>query len=466
MTEVGLGQLGLGQRGSELIAEDAALARAGLAILDANWLGHATRASSRLYPHQWSWDAACIAIAYSHFDQARAETELRSLFEGQWRNGLLPHIRFTDGARYFPGPEFWQTELSPDAPSHPRTSGIVQPPVHATAVWQVYRNALDIERAEAFLRELLPRLAAWHEYLYRERTRDGEGLVELWHPWESGIDNSPLWDEALARITPPDDEIPEYKRVDTEVVDSSQRPTNAEYDRYAYLVKCYRERAYDQARIRAECPFAIQDVLFNAILVAGGPRPRFDRPRRRRGSASRSSAAAATTRSSLDSKLWSEADGMYLDYDLRVGAHVPARTWGGLAPLYCGVSAERASRLLDTVHAFAVAAGRRLGRPVRGGRRSLVRPGPLLARAGLAHDQLGHPPRAAAARLRRGGAAAARSTQLGLARAGGFWEHYNAKTGEGQGTEQLSWTAAIVLDLLLARPGDTPAITRISGERS
>jgi len=464
LTDVGLGQLGLGQRGSQLIAEDAALARAGLAILDANWLGHATRASSRLYPHQWSWDAACIAIAYSHFHQARAETELRSLFEGQWRNGLLPHIRFTDGARYFPGPEFWQTELSPDAPAHPRTSGIVQPPVHATAVWQVYRNALDIERAEAFLRELLPRLAAWHEYLYRERTRDGEGLVELWHPWESGIDNSPLWDEALARITPPDDEIPEYKRVDTEVVDSSQRPTNAEYDRYAYLVKCYRERAYDQARIRAECPFAIQDVLFNAILVRAGqdlasiarvvgedPEP-YER-------------AAETTRSSLDSKLWSEADGMYLDYDLRADAPIRARTWGGLAPLYCGVVPDRADRLLGTVRRFAV--------DLDGG----------WAVASVSEDDPSFDP----ARywrgpvwpmiswviylgLRRHGfddeADQLRSTQLDLARSGGFWEHYNATTGEGQGTEHLSWTAAIVLDLLLAPPGDSSVLTRISGERS
>ena len=347
------------------LAEDAALARAGLAILDANWLGHATRASSRLYPHQWSWDAACIAIAYSHFDQARAETELRSLFEGQWRNGLLPHIRFTDGARYFPGPEFWQTELSPDAPAHPRTSGIVQPPVHATAVWQVYRNAADTERAEAFLRELMPKLAAWHDYLYRERTRDGEGLVEIWHPWESGIDNSPLWDEALARIAPPPEEIPEYQRVDTEVVDSSQRPTNAEYDRYAYLVKCYRERGYDQARIRAECPFAIQDVLFNSILAQAGedlasiarvvgedPEP-FER-------------AAATTRSSLETRSsGARPSGMYLDYDLRAGAPIPARTWGGLAPLYCGVAPERAERLARDRSRVRRHARRRLGRPVR-----------------------------------------------------------------------------------------------------
>src|SRR6266542_4945772 len=248
-----------------LARTDGDLANRAATVLEANWMGHATRASASLYPHRWSWDSACIAIGYSGWDQERAEAELRWLFAGQWADGLLPHIRFADDARYFPGPEFWQTDLSPNAPEHPKTSGIVQPPVHATAVWHVYRHARDVERAKGFLHELMPKLVAWHEYLYRERTRDGEGLVELWHPWESGTDNSPLWDDALSRIEL--DEVPSYKRVDIELVDSSQRPTNAEYDRYAYLVKCYRDVAYDQARIRAECPFAVQDVLFNAILV-------------------------------------------------------------------------------------------------------------------------------------------------------------------------------------------------------
>ena len=459
MTEVGLGL-----RGSELLAEDAALARAGLAILDENWLGHATRASSRLYPHQWSWDAACIAIAYSHFDQARAETELRSVFEGQWRNGLLPHIRFTDETRYFPGPEFWQTELSPDAPVHPRTSGIVQPPVHATAVWQVYRNAADTDRAEAFLRQLMPGLVAWHGYLYRLRTREGGGLVDIWPRWLSVIHNPRVWHAALGRIVPPPEEIPAYQRVDTEVVDSSQRPTNADYDRYAYLVKCYRDRGYDQARIRAECPFAIQNVLFNAILVQAGqdlasiarvvgadPEP-FE-------------LAADLTRSSLDSKLWSEPDGMYLDYDVRADTPIPARTWSGLSPLYCGVVPERAERLLDTVRECAVTLDGGWAVPSVSADDPSFDParywrGPVwpmitwvihlgLRRHGFADE-----------------AEQLRSTQLGLARGGGFWEHYNASTGEGQGTEHLSWTAAIVLDLLLARPGETAVLTRISGERS
>jgi len=242
----------------------------------------------------------------------------------------------------------------PDAPAAPRTSGIVQPPVHATAVWQLYRNAVDRDRAERFLRELMPKLVAWHDYLYRERTRDHEGLVELWHPWESGTDNSPLWDEALGRIVLPEAEIPEYQRVDTEVVDSAQRPTNAEYDRYAYLVKCYRDVGYDQTRIREECPFAIQDVLFNAILV----RANHDLAEIARvlgEDAAPFEEWATRTQVGLDVKLWNEEQGIYLDYDLRAAAPVAARTWGGLAPLYGGVPSEaRARRLVETVHDFAV----------------------------------------------------------------------------------------------------------------
>ncbi len=277
-------------------------------MLDGNWLGHATRASSRLYPHQWSWDAACIAIAYSHFDQERAETELRSLFEGQWRNGLLPHIRFTDGARYFPGPEFWQTELSPDAPSAPRTSGIVQPPVHATAVWQLYRNAPDRERA----RGVPPRAdAAGSRPGTTTSTANARETARDWSssgtPGSRASDNSPLWDEALARITPPDGEIPDYQRVDTEVVDSSQRPTNAEYDRYAYLVKCYRDAGYDQARHPRGVPVRDPGRSLQRDPRPGGRGPRRDRPSVGEDPGRSSSCGERRARAST-SKLWSEAE--------------------------------------------------------------------------------------------------------------------------------------------------------------
>ena len=94
------------------------LAAAARAVLDANWLGAATRPSPRLYPHQWSWDAAFVAIGRACYDEERARTELESLFAAQWSNGLLPHIVFQPGAAgYFPGPEVWRTDVSPHAPA-------------------------------------------------------------------------------------------------------------------------------------------------------------------------------------------------------------------------------------------------------------------------------------------------------------------------------------------------------------
>ena len=139
-------------------------------VLDFNWTGRYTQPGPRLYPHQWSWDSAFIAIGYAHYNQGRATEELNHLFDSQWKNGLLPQIVFNpEFVEYFPGVDFWHADYSPHAPHHRKTSGVVQPPVHATAVLRVYQRAGDEAHARAFLEGALPRLVAWHEYLYRER---------------------------------------------------------------------------------------------------------------------------------------------------------------------------------------------------------------------------------------------------------------------------------------------------------
>ena len=81
------------------------------------------------------------------------------------------------------------------------------------------------------------------------------------------MDNSPLWDEALGRINPTADEIPDYQRVDVELADPFERPTDGEYDRYVYLVGLFRELDYRPDRIPDATPFALQSVLFNSLLV-------------------------------------------------------------------------------------------------------------------------------------------------------------------------------------------------------
>ena len=427
--------------------DSASLIGRALTVLAENSLGHATAPSRKLYPHQWSWDSAFIAIGYARSDQERAERELRSLFGGQWRDGLLPHIVFTEGARYFPGPEFWQTERSADAPVHPRTSGIIQPAVHGTAVWEVFRHAADRERAVAFARELLPKLRAWHEYLYRERTRDGGALVEIWHPWETGMDNSPLWDDALAQIELAPADVPAYERVDVEVAIADERPSDRDYDRYAFLVGRFRELDYDPGRIRELTPFAVRPVLFNSLLVQSNrdlaeladavdaDRGPFD-------------GWADATAAELD-ELWDEETGVYRDFDVRAGRPLSSWCAAGFAPLYAGVPAPaRAERVLETVAASALEIGSEgwaaTSLPPTDSRFDprLYWRGPVwpvlnwVLYRGLVRYGFDAP----AGRMR--------NAVLALARDGDFWEHYNPLTGRGHGGERFAWTAALVLDLV------------------
>jgi Trehalase len=442
------------QAEERVTASDEDLARQAMAVLEANWMGHATRASARLYPHQWSWDSACIAIGYAGFDQRRAQTELRWIFAGQWTNGLLPHIRFADDARYFPGPEFWQTDRSPSAPQHPQTSGIVQPPIHATAVRHVFHRAPDADQAKAFLRQLMPGLVRWHEYLYRERTRDDNGLVEIWHPWESGMDNSPLWDEALARISPAREAMPDYERVDLDFVEAAQRPTDAEYDRYAYLVKLYRDWRYDSTRIREESPFVVHDVLFNSLLVQAN-RDLAEIARVLEIDSERFEAWAEQTAAGLDAKLWDDAEGRYGDYDVRAEERIRAETSAAYAPLFAGIpTPQRARQMVESLSGSSVAIDG-IGRVVASVAPGDVNFDPALYWRGPAWPMINWVVHAG---LRRYGfmdeAAEIRKALLELVRREGFWEHYNATTGRGQGTEHVSWTAALVLDLLEGEPGE------------
>lgn len=89
-------------------SETAELEEAARAVLDDNWLGASTVPSPGLYPHQWSWDSAFVAIERSWYDQQRAQTELETLFAAQWANGMLPTSSSIPRSRrrLLPGPRF------------------------------------------------------------------------------------------------------------------------------------------------------------------------------------------------------------------------------------------------------------------------------------------------------------------------------------------------------------------------
>lgn len=186
-----------------------------------------------LYPYQWNWDAGFIALGWATVDEARAWLELHTLMSAQWQDGLVPHIVFhEESPDYFPGPDVWGVPEA-RAGSVP-SSGITQPPILATVVRRLGDMAKDKALAEEKARSLYPKLLEFHRWLYRARDPDGTGLVAILHPWESGMDNSPLWGEALERV--PRVPLPDERR-DTGHVDAEQRPSSAEYERYMGLVQ-------------------------------------------------------------------------------------------------------------------------------------------------------------------------------------------------------------------------------------
>ena len=230
-------------------------------ILIENDLGASTKPAPNLYPHQWNWDSAFIAIGICHFDVGRAQTEIRSLLRGQWRDGMIPQIIYDPNASgYFPDPHRWQTWRSAAAPQTVLTSGITQPPMITIAAWECALRSGQ----QYFAEEVYPALLAYHRWFHRQRDPSAEGLAAIIHPWESGLDNSPRWVEILNGIQLP--VRPQYQRRDNSHVPGSQRPSNADYDRYVYLMDFARDLAYEQSVILAQLPFVVQDVLLNSIL--------------------------------------------------------------------------------------------------------------------------------------------------------------------------------------------------------
>lgn len=234
-------------------------------ILSANDRGGYTVPTDRLYPFQWNWDSAFVAIGFSHYDVPRAYRELERLVEGQWDDGMIPQIVFhVPSDSYFPGPAVWRTR------HRIATSGISQPPVFGMALKRVHDAAVanGWSGAEEKTVPLFDAALRWHRWWYAARDPDRTGMVALLHPWESGNDNSPAWDRAMARV--PTTTETAIVRKDTGHVDASMRPRDEEYRRFIHLVETYADCDWDPVRQWEVAPLKIAEVQTTAILLRSG----------------------------------------------------------------------------------------------------------------------------------------------------------------------------------------------------
>jgi Mannosylglycerate hydrolase MGH1-like glycoside hydrolase domain len=433
---------------------DRPLWREATRVLDNNWSSDHTMPSHLLYPHQWSWDSAFISIGLARCAPARAWRELRSLFQAQWADGRVPHIVFDPHVAetdYFPGPAFWRAPQPPRAPDR-CTTGVVQPPVHAIAAWEVYRITAEGGAAQPAREELgwlYPLLVAQQHYLAGRRDVGRAGLASLVHPWESGLDNSPSWDTALSAVPVDRELLHRHHRRDIDVAVAAHRPTDDDYARFIAIAAAYRDRGYRDDDLAATHPFLVECPAFNAIYAAAeaalariaevigvDPVPHRER-------------AAQITRALVE-RLYNPDTGTFHALDLRSGKLSPAHCANGLIPLIlpdlppaqvAGVLAEAGSRR------FGLA-------------RQMALPLPSYDRTATDFDRLRYwrGPiwininwllwRGLRAHREDAAAAALRAAMLRLVGEAGCYEYFDPVTGAGIGSPAFSWTAALTLDLL------------------
>ncbi|MGI9185566.1 MAG: MGH1-like glycoside hydrolase domain-containing protein [Solirubrobacteraceae bacterium] len=139
-----------------------------------------TAPSPGRYPWQWYWDSCFSAIVWRRFDRGRARAELTSLLAAARPDGFIGHTIFwgkpVDRVRRL----FYNVQSRSDF-----MTSTIQPPLLAWA----WRIAVGDPRE-------VPEIGRHHDQVARERDLDGDGLIWILQPDESGLDASPKFDSA------------------------------------------------------------------------------------------------------------------------------------------------------------------------------------------------------------------------------------------------------------------------------
>jgi glycogen debranching enzyme len=404
-------------------------------ILTRNDLGGYTVPTQGLYPFQWNWDSAFVALGFACFDMDRAWRELETLVTGQWDDGMIPHIVFhQDDDGYFPGPDVWATGTQPP------TSGITQPPVLASVLRRLWEHdGADPDHPR--MRALYTACVKSHRWFHRYRDPLGNGLAMVTHNWETGRDNSSEWDQALAQVDA--SSVGTYTRRDTGHVDPAMRPRQDEYDRYVAILQFGRDSGWNHRAIADNGPFRMIDVGMSMILL------RANRDLLVLAQAIGDSAVAgelrariALSRGGID-WLWNSQAGAFCSRDVSNLESSGLVTNASFLAFYAdaGSSAQRAQLIaaLDRLTSSAAYLVPSLEAGSRDYDHRRYWRGPIwlvvnyMIAQGLAEQ--GH----------SDWADRIRSDSAKLIEKSGFFESFSPETGEGSGGDDFSWTAAMWL---------------------
>ena len=359
-----------------------------------------TEPSPGRYPWQWYWDSCFAAIVWRRFEPARARAELESLLAAQRPDGFIGHTIF------------WRSRVSllrllfynVVSRSAEGTESI-QPPLLAWA----WRIAVGDPGEE-------PRIGRQMDWLSRNRDLEGDGLLWIVQPDESGLDASPKFEEVWGRLA--------VGRIG-----------------FPLLVHRNRRRGWDARRIRDAGGPVLCETLVNTFW-----------------SLSLQALGRPSATPALVDRLWDERRGLFLDEAQPGGTRPQTLTWASLAPLALPDLPEAIGRRLVEEHLLddgefrtpvappSVAIGER-GYEPDGGRGPIRRywRGPTWINSAwmvwIGLRRLGY--EAEAERLASG--------VIGAVAREGLREYYDPRDGKGLGAKDFAWSA------LVAELADPPA---------
>ncbi|MGB5990082.1 MAG: trehalase family glycosidase [Marinifilaceae bacterium] len=128
----------------------------------------------------WSWDSWKQAVAICKFFPELAKNNILSMFDYQDDMGMIADCIYYDKTE-----NNWRDTKAPLA---------------AWAVWKVYEASKDAD----FVKEMYPKLVKYHNWWYKYRDHNQNGLCEygstdgslIAAKWESGMDNAVRFDES------------------------------------------------------------------------------------------------------------------------------------------------------------------------------------------------------------------------------------------------------------------------------
>ncbi len=282
--------------------------------------------SVETYRSFFAWDSGWNVIGLAHLDPETALLELETVFRMQCDDGHVPHeVRI---------PGLWETDplriltliVVRRQYDEKGRSRFIDPPSFLLAAEVLYRQTGDPR-----ILDLLPAMERCVDYLLGARDMFGDGLVSIIHPWESGTDSAPVFDEPMG-------------------LDMSNPLVILDYlTLYPGLLNFCADLDWDTAALADADRFVFEDVGLNAITAAGLLSMAFlweeagqpDRALRCRNRAEDMVRA-------MERFLWDDEEGFfYPRFDRTNPRNARRRCITGLAPLITGlVQEEKALRVI------------------------------------------------------------------------------------------------------------------------